>query len=149
MECDGSLLEWNELCVSLYIPHFCACVCVSERAGGHAYLLVHVCTYMFACVFVSVWEMKEDWQWSFRGHAYGGLAVMSGCGEMAQASEIQLLIMTDLHPSNCSLSFFHLNLLCLVLIVSFACNLVASSLMCCISWCPYFYCSVSANICDI
>lgn len=45
----------------------------------------------------------------FRGHAYGGLAVIHSRGWMAQGSVLQLLIMTDLYPATASslpLSFF-------------------------------------------
>lgn len=67
----GVRVKWVVcVCVWLYMSLSFLCVCV--RA--------HACTCVFAHACVSVGEKKKDWQWCFRGHAYGGLAVMHGCG---------------------------------------------------------------------
>lgn len=114
MECEESLLGWKELCVYSTV-HVCwLCVFL---------LVLHACS-LAPCG--SVGEEK-DWQWSFRGHAYGGLAVMHGCGWMAEGSGFQLLIMTDLYPAT-ALSFllFPPSFSLIALIMSFTCCLVAS-----------------------
>lgn len=68
----------------------------------------------------------------FRGHAYGGLAVIHSRGWMAQGSVIQLLIMTDLYPATTlSFSFFFLTFYPLLFALS-CCRYVFLSP----HWCP-------------
>lgn len=111
----------------------CVCDCTSPCSFFSVFKCVSVCVCVFAHTCVSVGEQKKDWQWCFRGHAYGGLAVMHGCGWMAPSSEFQLLIMTDLYPAT-ALSFFTL----LLPSFSLSCSHYVFHLQCVsLSWLPF------------
>lgn len=102
------------LCVWLHMPcvstDLLTCICMHSP-----------CVFVHACV--SVIEKKIGY-----GHAYGGLAVIHGCGWMAEGSVFQLLI-TELYPAT-TFSLFALVLvsvfLCLALFMSFPHRIVSS-----------------------
>lgn len=79
--------ELNELCVCVcvcdctfifsflvVVVSFFGCVFACEVAFAHAF------THIFARAYVSVGGKEKNRLWCFRGHAYGGLAVIHSCG---------------------------------------------------------------------
>lgn len=99
------------LCVWLHMPCVWPQICLHPFA--HA-ALVRVCSRLCKCY------REEDWLWCCSGRAYGGLAVIHGCGWMAEGSLFQLLI-TKLYPAT-TFSLF----LPLALFISFTCRIVSS-----------------------
>lgn len=56
------------------VVSFFGCVFACEVAFAHAF------THIFAHAYVSVGGKEKNRLWCFRGHAYGGLAVIHSCG---------------------------------------------------------------------